>query len=107
VAEKHGGKWEIDNLAPSCFYCNSYKGPNLAGIDPATGKVTRLFHPRRDVWDRHFRWRGPELKGRTAIGRATIGVLNINAPAHIAKREALIAEGVFPPRFPRRRARPR
>ena len=37
-----------------------------------------LFNPRRQKWDRHFRWDGPLLVGRTAIGRTTIRVLQIN-----------------------------
>ena len=80
-----------------CVLCNSYKGPNIAGIDPDTGRLTSLFHPRRQQWKRHFRWDGPVLLGRTAIGRATIAVLMINHSDAIAAREALIEEGFFPP----------
>lgn len=40
-------------------------------------------------------WVGPLLIGRTAIGRATIAVLQINDPDAFKDREALIAEGVF------------
>ncbi len=47
IARKHGSRTVPANLALTCFYCNSYKGPNIAGIDPRTGKITRLFHPRR------------------------------------------------------------
>jgi hypothetical protein len=28
------GRGEAANLALSCFYCNSFKGPNIAGVDP-------------------------------------------------------------------------
>ena len=66
-------------------------------FDPKTGKVIRLFHPRRHSWDRHFRWDGPRLVGRTPIGRATVAVLAMNHPDRIALRELLIDEGVFPP----------
>lgn len=41
-------------------------------------------------------WDGAALRAKTAIGRATIEVLAINAPDAIAVREALIEEGVFP-----------
>jgi 5-methylcytosine-specific restriction endonuclease McrA len=27
---KHRGKTTLQNLALTCFYCNSYKGPNLS-----------------------------------------------------------------------------
>jgi hypothetical protein len=82
----------------TCFYCNSLKGPNIAGVDPRSGQIVRLYHPRRDIWGRHFRWEGPLLVGRTASGRATIAVLAINNPDAVAFRQALIEEGVFPPK---------
>jgi hypothetical protein len=40
-------------------------------------------------------WNGPELKGRTQIGRATIAVLLINDPEVVAVRKALQDEGVL------------
>ncbi len=97
VAEQHAGKSVASNLALACFADNHHKGPNLAGIDPQTGKRAWLFNPRRQKWERHFRWYGAVLVGRTAEGRATIAVLQINAPHRVAQRAALIAEGVFPP----------
>ena len=95
IACKHGGKTLPANLALSCFYCNSYKGPNIAGIDPETGELTRLFNPRSDLWSEHFAWNGAWLKGRTAIGRTTISVLEINHPEYVVVRESLMAEGLF------------
>jgi hypothetical protein len=97
IAVSHAGPSRAKNLALACFLDNSYKGPNLAGIDPRTKRITPLFNPRRQQWRRHFRWDGPVLVGRTAAGRATIAVLRINLPHRIAQREALIEEGVFPP----------
>ena len=101
VARKHGGGTEESNLALSCFYCNSYKGPNIAGLDPQTSSVVRLFHPRRDVWARHYRWVRAVLEGTTGIGRATIEVLRINHPDALAVRQALFEEGAdfLPPTF--------
>jgi hypothetical protein len=100
IARKHGGKTVAGNLALSCFYCNSFKGANIAGIDPKTKRLSSLFHPRRHKWARHFRWEGPLLVGRTRIGRATISVLSMNHPKMIALREILIKEGGFPPDVP-------
>jgi hypothetical protein len=97
IAQQHRGPTVLGNLALSCLHCNSHKGPNIAGIDPVTGKLTALFHPRRHKWERHFRWRGPLLVGRTAIGRTTIVVLAMNDRDLVEVREALIAEGAFPP----------
>jgi hypothetical protein len=97
IAIKHGGATRASNLCLSCFSCNSFKGSNIAGIDPRTRKLTPLFNPRRHAWARHFRWDGPVLVGRTPIGRATIAVLNINDLFRVELREGLIAEGLFPP----------
>jgi 5-methylcytosine-specific restriction endonuclease McrA len=97
IARKHNGPTSSENLALACFSCNNHKGPNIAGIDPDTNHVTPLFHPRRDVWQEHFIWHGPELVGRTPVGRVTIAVLAINLPYRVALRRALMEEGVFPP----------
>ena len=95
IARKHHGPTTAGNLADSCYYCNVYKGPNLTGRDPATGKVTPLYHPRRHKWSYHFRFEGSTLIGRTAIGRTTIDVLRMNHPQLVALREMLMAAGIF------------
>jgi hypothetical protein len=95
IATCHGGMTRAGNLALSCFYCNWYKGPNVAGVDPFSGKISHLFHPRRHKWKRHFRYDGPVLVGLTRIGRTTIAVLQINDPDAVALREALMDSGVW------------
>src|SRR5262245_49425637 len=97
IAEQHGGRTVLNNLALSCLHDNSHKGPNIAGLDPVSKKLTKLFNPRRHKWDRHFRWHGPILVGKTAIGRVTVAVLAMNDPAVLDVRRALIEEGLFPP----------
>lgn len=94
IAEQHGGPTALGNLALACFADNHHKGPNLAGVDPNTGRKTWLFNPRRHKWQRHFRWDGPPLIGRTPVGRSTIAVLQINAPHRVAQRAALLDEEV-------------
>lgn len=89
ISLKHHGSSEVTNLAFSCYNCNSYKGPNIAGIDPETDEITRLFHPRRDRWDEHFFWDGLYLRGCTAIGRTTVDVLSINRPERVELRRTL------------------
>jgi hypothetical protein len=91
------GKTLWETLALACHEDNLHKGPNLTGIDPLTKKLTRLFNPRKHKWSRHFRWDGPLLVGRTAIGRTTVHVLAMNLPHRLTLREALIAVGGFPP----------
>jgi hypothetical protein len=97
IARKHQGADELENLALACFACNNHKGPNIAGVDPETSAIVRLFHPRQDNWEDHFEWREAVLKGRTPIGRTTINVLAVNLPYRIRLRQMLILEGVFPP----------
>jgi len=94
IAEKHGGATTEANLAWACFSCNLRKGPNLSGLDPVNGELTRLFHPREDIWEEHFAWHGAWLQGKTAIGRTTISVLDINHPDAVAVREALLDEEI-------------
>jgi hypothetical protein len=94
IAQQHAGATDLSNLAFACLRCNSHKGPNLAGIDPASGAIVRLFNPRHDIWAKHFGWNGPRFAGLTGIGRATIEVLQINRPDALLARAALIAEGV-------------
>lgn len=96
IPQKHEGPTSIDNLALACFFCNRYKGPNLAGIDPESDQVVALFTPRRENWSEHFSWDGATLRGLTPQARATIGVLRINDPARIALRAALISNSDFP-----------
>jgi HNH endonuclease len=97
IARKHRGPTRAGNLCLACFACNNHKGPNISGIDPKTGIIVKLFNPRRHSWHRHFRWDGPVLVGRTAIGRATVIVLEINLDYRVDLRQGLIGEGVFPP----------
>ena len=94
VARQHSGKNDAANLAFACFRCNSHKGTNLAGVDPKSGRVVRLFHPRQDVWRENFAWQGPTLIGLTPIGRATANVLRINRPDAVLARATLLEEGI-------------
>jgi len=93
-AEQHGGPTVLANLAWSCLRCNKHKGPNLSGVDPKTNRTVRLFHPRQDLWEKHFAWQGPMLLGLTTMGRATVSVLECNHPDALLAREALMAEGL-------------
>lgn len=78
IPRQHGGADTADNLALACHHCNLHKGPNLTGLDPQTGELIRLFHPRSDRWDEHFAERENEIVGLTVVGRATVRLLNMN-----------------------------
>jgi hypothetical protein len=97
IARKHGGTDQAENLALACVRCNYHKGPNLSGIDPTNSAMSRLFNPRLDNWNDHFRWQGPLLVGITPVGRATLAVLEINHLVRIELRQRLIREGLLNP----------
>jgi hypothetical protein len=99
IARQHGGKTTMGNLALSCPRCNFHKGSNIASyiIIKRKRRLVPLYNPRRHRWSKHFQWDGPRLIGLTTIGRATIHVLDMNAPEMLEAREALIDEEVFPP----------
>ena len=93
VSKQHGGSDDADNLALACHRCNLRKGPNLTGIDPLTGEVVALFHPRREQWTEHFLVQGIRIEGITAGGRATVQVLAMNDARRLELRAELLLRG--------------
>lgn len=89
VPKKHGGGDEVENLALACIDCNLHKGTNLTGLDPDTGRVTVLFNPRAQIWEEHFCLVGIQLVGKSAIGRTTIVVFEMNSDDQLDFRSAL------------------
>lgn len=98
IAEKHGGQTEEGNLALACTICNKYKGSDLASIDPINGEIVRLFQPRQDRWQDHFRLQDGEIVALDAIARVTVRLLQINRPERIEERRLLAQAGEL--RFP-------
>jgi len=96
VARQHGGTDDPGNLCLACGRCNAYKGANLTAVDPDTDQVANLFHPRRHRWQEHFAFRGAEIVGLTATGRATIRLLKMNDYWRVVLRAELIALGDLP-----------
>jgi len=70
VAQFHDGSDAHENRAWACVPCNVFKGTNLSGVNSHTGKVVRLFDPRRQNWKRHFEWNGAFLEGKTQTPRS-------------------------------------
>jgi hypothetical protein len=91
VSKQHGGRDDIDNLALACHRCNLHKGPNLTGVDPLTGGVVSLFHPRGERWAEHFLFRGVRITGITPTGRATVHLLAMNDTRRLELRSELLA----------------
>jgi hypothetical protein len=97
VAEKHGGETAEENLALACVLCNQRKGTDLASIDPQTGALAPLFHPRRDRWTDHFRLSGALVEPLTATGRVTVRLLQFNHADRVEERELLLRLGPLEP----------
>lgn len=89
IAQKHRGRATLDNLAYACALCNHRKGSDLASYDEQTDRVVSLYHPRRDQWGDHFRLEGSVIVPLTAVGRVTVGLLQLNRPSLQAEREQL------------------
>jgi len=64
-----------------------------------TGKLVRLFNPRRQHWQDHFTWNeGATLVvGLTATGRATVDALRLNRGELINLRRAFHILKLHPP----------
>jgi len=88
IALKHGGRSLLDNLAYTCVICNRRKGSDVASFDIVTDWVVPLYHPRRDVWADHFQLATPQ-------GRATVLLLRLNRPSHLAERHLLLEGGML------------
>jgi hypothetical protein len=96
VARQHRGPTVESNLALACARYNRHKGPNLAGLDPLTHELIRLFNPRTDSWSDHFQEDiTGEILGTSAIGRTTTYVLDMNSPRRIQLRSAIAAIDEF------------
>ena len=95
VAKKHGGLTEVENLALSCTLCNKHKGSDLTSIDPKTGEIIPLYHPRQDLWDEHFQLNNAEIVPLTDKGRVTVRLLQLNRPERLQERQLLIDAGIF------------
>ena len=96
IAIKHGASG-AENLALCCTLCNKHKGSDLASIDPKTGDMCRLFHPRRERWHEHFELRGGEILALTAVGRVTVRLLQLNRRERINEREIMMRAGLLSP----------
>ena len=96
IAEKHGGETRIENLAWACALCNRFKGTDLASLDPLSGRLVALFHPRRQQWRRHFRITNGTIEPLTSAGRVTVHLLRLNEPERVVVRSILMDLGRYP-----------
>lgn len=99
VPESKGGLSDETNLTLACPLCNSHRSNSTEGIDPVSGQMTPLFNPRVEKWSDHFEWidDGAGIEGKTATGRATVLVLDLNHPDVVAARKLWVSAGWHPP----------
>ena len=83
------------NLAWACSWCNRDKGPNLASVDPDRNEIVTLFHPRREQWEDHFELIESQIQGKTANGRATAWLLQMNVDRRVELRAQLVLQGLW------------
>lgn len=93
-----GGADSRANYALSCVNCNAHKSSHITGNDSSSGAEPPLFNPRRDKWERHFRFVATSLaiRGITPTGRATVARLQMNEPKQIEARELWVELGIYP-----------
>ena len=98
VPRVEGGSDGLTNRALACAACNLAKSDRTTGVDRKTGRTVPLFNPRTDAWDEHLRWLddGQTIIGATPSGRATVVVLDLNAPMRLAARELWFGAGLLP-----------
>jgi hypothetical protein len=98
IPKARGGESDPSNYALCCITCNGHKAHHVTGIDPKSGKEIPLFDPRRDRWERHFRFSDANLEivGITAKGRATIDRLMMNERKQREARSLWLELGLFP-----------
>jgi hypothetical protein len=100
IPESLGGLTVEENLWLACSLCNDHKSNRIAGLDPASETVVRLFDPRRQDWQEHFRWTedGDQIIGQTPVGRATVAALHLNRASLIKARQLWVLAGWHPPK---------
>jgi hypothetical protein len=87
----------LHNLCLCCIHCNLKKGPDIASIDPATGILVALYHPRYHSWREHFTVAiDGAIQGLTAEGRATVQLLDMNGEDRVRLRALLLRRNRYP-----------
>lgn len=94
-----GGANRLENVANACQGCNNHKFVSTEAIDPLTGELVPLYHPRQQEWDTHFAWNEDytRLVPLTPTGRATVIKLELNRKGVVNLRRLLREKGLHPP----------
>jgi hypothetical protein len=96
IPPREGGTDDQENLALACRSCNLFKRDCVQHLDPIGMEMAKLYHPRTDSWNEHFRISSEGLiEGLTATGRATVSLLAMNGSSQIGARQLWIRIGLF------------
>jgi HNH endonuclease len=93
------GTYDLENLALACQGCNNRKYNHTEAIDPISGQLVPLYHPRQQSWSSHFMWSDDlvAMIGISPSGRATIVRLRLNREGVVNLRRLLKEKNVHPP----------
>src|SRR5688500_2071848 len=58
----------------------------IGSLDPSTGRFVRLFHPRQDRWEEHFRLAGVLIEPLTPEAVVTTRLLRLNIDKRVVER---------------------
>jgi hypothetical protein len=99
IPMSRGGMNQLENLALACPQCNGHKSDKIKAVDSVSEQIVPLFHPRQMDWKEHFCWSDDTLQmiETTAIGRATVALLQTNRETVVNLRAVLRELGLHPP----------
>jgi hypothetical protein len=100
VPRSRGGLTILENLALACPSCNALKWAAVEAMDPATGTLAPIFNPRTQRWHEHFRWSSEDssqIVALSPVGRATVALLELDAPTRVEIRRLLRILSLHPP----------
>jgi HNH endonuclease len=99
IPQTAGGQTVFENLCFTCPKCNRFKHNFQNATDPESKERVRLFHSQQDSWSEHFVWAEDKalLLGQSAVARATVERLKLNALERVILRQLWVEFGKFPP----------
>jgi hypothetical protein len=88
-----------ENLCLACPTYNLSQSRAISALDPATGALVPLFHPRMQHWQEHFMWidNARRVQGLTPTGRATVERLRMNQDRLVMARSLWVKAHCHPP----------
>jgi hypothetical protein len=96
IPVKGVSKSMLDILCLCCAKCYRLRAGRYNFTDPESGELVRVFNPRLDDWNEHFRLADGRLDGLTAMGRATAQLLQFNSVDQIRERQVLVERHLYP-----------